>query len=172
MKGNVWSLNSLGFLLKKNWSICEIKQSFYDGKAFYHSILAISHLLVGRYSSPVGHYWLPQQPDWAGKVFRLWNHWSLFDVNWDPKTSNWSFSKVTRFWFFFLIQHFQGVCLVTFSLQIFRLSALFFIIIAFFWGSVSWVNSKLEGFVPNWNGMKFQIPSPNGRPSLSQGLYL
>lgn len=94
----------------------------------------------------------------AGKAFGLLNRWSFFDAHQDAKISNSSFSEVGRFfctvsifrrsvWWHFLYRWSEQT-----------LSALFFIIIAFFWSSVSWGNSELEGFVPNWNGMKFQNP--------------
>lgn len=96
------SFNSLGFLPNKNWSICEIKQRPYGGTVFYHSYVTYAGGKVQQQSSRA--QLAPPTPSlatwWAGKVFRLWNHWRFFDINWDPKISNGSFSKVTRLGFF------------------------------------------------------------------------
>lgn len=170
MKGNVWSLNSLAFLPKKNWSICEIKQSSYAGTAFYHSYFTYAGGKIQQQSSrallaPPAHHW---QPDEQGKYSGSGTI-EAFLMKTEIQKSQMAHLLKLQCWFFCSLNvssesvwwHFL------YKLPDQTLSALFFIVIAFFWGSVSWVNSKLKGFVPNWNGMKFQIPSPNGRPSFS-----
>lgn len=61
----------------------------------------------------------------AGKVFGLPNLWSFVDANQDPEISNGSVSKFGRG--FLQSQHFQEVCLVSFSLQMIRTNTLCFI---------------------------------------------